>query len=170
MKIKFYNILSFLFNRFCMISLLIYSLDGLGQKINQPLLSKRSIQMLNVNGLQFKDLNKNGNLDPYEDWRLSVDTRVINLLTQMTLEEKIGFMLISTTRMAGDGGFQENAGKIEISSGFNEEDLIQANNIFTRKPLAAPMLSAAGTTKAVLSLHLRHFILRANTSTKNITK
>ena len=170
MKIKFYNILSFLFNRFCMISLLIYSLDGLGQKIIQPLLSKRSIQTLNVNGLQFKDLNKNGNLDPYEDWRLSVDTRVINLLTQMTLEEKIGFMLISTTRMAGDGGFQENAGKIEISSGFNEEDLIQANNIFTRKPLAAPMLSAAGTTKAVLSLHLRHFILRANTSTKNIAE
>jgi len=75
-------------------------------------------------------------------------------------------MLISTTRMAGDNVFQANAPKTEISSGFNEEDLVQPTNMFTRKPLAVPILSAAGTTKAVNQIHQRHFILRANTSAK----
>lgn len=48
--------------------------------------------ILEVDGLQFKDLNKNGVLDPYEDWRLPVDVRVEDLLSQMTLEEKVGQM------------------------------------------------------------------------------
>ena len=34
------------------------------------------------------DLNKNGKLDPYEDSACSVDERVENLLSQMTMEEK----------------------------------------------------------------------------------
>jgi beta-glucosidase len=30
------------------------------------------VKILTVEGLQFKDLNKNGKLDKYEDWRLPV--------------------------------------------------------------------------------------------------
>ena len=102
--------------------------------------------------MQFKNLNKNDELDEYEDWRLPNETRIKDLLSLMTLEEKIGFMLISTTRLVGDYAFQLNAPKAEISSDFNEEDLIQATNMFTRKSLPNPILSAAGTTKAVLTL------------------
>ena len=40
----------------------------------------------------FRDLNKNGRLDPYEDPRRTVDERVEDLLSQMTLEEKAGLM------------------------------------------------------------------------------
>jgi beta-glucosidase len=132
----------------------------------QPSLGHRSAKLLTVNGLQFKDLNKNGKLDKYEDWRLSNEVRINDLISQMTIEEKIGFMIISTTRLAGDFAFQQNAPKAEISSGFNEEDLVQPNNMFTRKPLPTPTMSAAGTTKGVMNFHLRHFILRANTSAK----
>jgi len=135
-----------------------------------PKLGFRSVKTLSVQDQAFKDLNKNGQLDPYEDWRLPVDARVRDLLGRMTLEEKVGFMLISTTRMAGDLAFQPNAPRTTISSGFNEEDLVQANNIFTRKPLPAPMLSAAGTTRGVTGLHLRHFILRANTAPGTIAE
>jgi beta-glucosidase-like glycosyl hydrolase len=39
-----------------------------------------------VNGA--RDLNKDGTTEPYEDWRLPVDTRVSDLLGRMTLEEK----------------------------------------------------------------------------------
>ncbi|MEC3997746.1 discoidin domain-containing protein [Actinacidiphila sp. DG2A-62] len=39
-----------------------------------------------INGA--RDLNKDGTIEPYEDWRLSVDTRVSDLLSRMTLEEK----------------------------------------------------------------------------------
>ncbi|MFN8346903.1 MAG: glycoside hydrolase family 3 N-terminal domain-containing protein [Spirosomataceae bacterium] len=137
------------------------------QKPTQSPLGYRSVKVLKNSGLEFKDLNKNGKLDKYEDWRLPVEVRVKDLLSQMTLEEKVGFMLISTTRMAGDNALQPipNA-KAQITTGFNEEDLVQANNMFTRKPLSEPMLSASGTTKGVTERHLRHFILRANTGAK----
>ncbi|GIG18068.1 hypothetical protein Cme02nite_64000 [Catellatospora methionotrophica] len=39
-----------------------------------------------VNGS--RDLNKNGTIEPYEDWRQPVETRVDDLLGRMTLEEK----------------------------------------------------------------------------------
>lgn len=136
------------------------------QKLVQPTLGKRSIATLKVKNFEFKDLNKNGKLDQYEDWRLPIDVRVKDLVKKMTLEEKIGFMIISTTRLAGDYSFQPNAPKAEISSGFNEEDLMQPINMFTRKPLPVPTMSAAGTTKGIMNFQLRHFILRANTSAK----
>ncbi|WP_116125850.1 glycoside hydrolase family 3 protein [Lewinella sp. IMCC34183] len=127
----------------------------------QPRLGYRSASLLNVDGRQFKDLNRNGTLDPYEDWRLPAEARSRDLLDRMTLEEKAGFMLISTTRMENDAGFGPGNGQ-PIASGFNEEDAVTETNIFTRKPLDAPMMSSAGTTRAVTEFHGRHFILRAN--------
>jgi len=47
---------------------------------------------LYADGMAFRDLNKNGILDPYEDRRLSVEIRVEDLINQMTLEEKAGLM------------------------------------------------------------------------------
>jgi len=44
------------------------------------------------NGYQFRDLNKNGKLDIYEDSRQPVENRVDDLLSQMTLEEKAGLL------------------------------------------------------------------------------
>ncbi len=46
--------------------------------------------ILDVDGLKFKDMNDNGKLDKYEDWRLDLDERVWDLIGQMTLEEKAG--------------------------------------------------------------------------------
>lgn len=140
--------------------------QAVAQTNTQPDLGYRSVKLIKKNGLTFKDLNKNGKLDKYEDWRLPVDTRIQDLIAQMSIEEKVGFMLISSTRLAGDWSFQPNAPKSEITSGFNEEDLIQPINMFTRKPLPVPNMGAAGTTKGVTQFHLRHFILRANTSAK----
>jgi beta-glucosidase len=139
-------------------------------KTDQPQVSSRSVEILNIDGLQFKDLNKNKKLDKYEDWRLPTDARIQDLISQMTIEEKIGFMLISTTRLKGDWSFEQNAPKEEITSAFNEKDLVQNMNMFSKKPLPYPMLSAAGTTKGVTQNHLRHFILRANTATKTVAE
>ncbi|MFV5689324.1 glycoside hydrolase family 3 protein [Flavobacterium sp. ZT3R25] len=136
----------------------------------QPKLGNQGVQIIKSQGFEFKDLNKNGKLDQYEDWRLPNETRVKDLISQMTLEEKIGFMLISTTRMEGDYAFQQDAPKVEIKSGFNEEDLVQNINMFSKKPLPVPVMSAVGTTKAVTQYNLRHFILRANTNAKNMAE
>ena len=53
------------------------------------------IKILTVDGLAFKDLNKNGKLDKYEDWRLSVDERAKDLAAQMSVEQIAGLMLYS---------------------------------------------------------------------------
>ena len=136
----------------------------------QPQLGYRSANILEQDGLKFKDLNKNGQLDKYEDWRLSPEERSQDLLGQMSLEQKAGFMLISTTRMENDWAFQRHEPTGPISSGFNEEDMVMNVNIFTRKPLPFPNMGAAGTTRAVTEFHERHFILRANTSAKLIAE
>lgn len=60
--------------------------------VEQPEIEARVAPVLEIDGLKFKDLNKNGVLDPYEDWRLPVDVRVEDLLSKMTLEEKVGQM------------------------------------------------------------------------------
>lgn len=44
----------------------------------------------------FRDLNANGSVDPYEDWRLSPEKRAADLLSRMTLEEKAGLMHITS--------------------------------------------------------------------------
>lgn len=134
--------------------------------VKQPVLRSRTVKLLTVNGLQFKDLNKNGKLDKYEDWRLSGEERSKDLLTKMSLEEKVGFMLISTTRLKNDWSFEAPKTNDPVTSDFNEEDLVTAVNMFTRKPLPVPIMTAAGTTKAVTRFHLRHFILRVNTGAR----
>ncbi len=53
------------------------------------------VKILTVNGLAFKDLNKNGKLDKYEDWRLSAEERAKDLASKMTVEQIAGLMLYS---------------------------------------------------------------------------
>jgi beta-glucosidase len=133
----------------------------------QPVLGHRSVQLITADGLQFKDLNKNGKLDKYEDWRLPNEARANDLVEKMSVEEKVGFMLISTTRLKNDGSAMgANRSKDSVSSDFNEEDQVQNTNMFTRKPLPTAMMMSAGTTKGVKEFHLRHFIFRANVSAK----
>ncbi|MEY3631493.1 MAG: hypothetical protein RL408_1047 [Bacteroidota bacterium] len=155
-----------------LIALLFASSSLLAQ--TQPVIVAMKTPTLRVGKLSFKDLNKNNKLDKYEDWRLPVDVRIKDLVSQMTVEEKLGFMLISTTRMGGDqvfaNGVQGGGPRTPITEGFNEEDLVQTTNMFTRKPLGAPNMSAAGTTKGVTQYHLRHFILRANASPEIMAK
>ena len=43
--------------------------------------------ILDVDGLKFKDLNKNGTLDVYEDWRAPMADRIADLYSQMTVAE-----------------------------------------------------------------------------------
>ncbi|MEQ8530651.1 MAG: glycoside hydrolase family 3 N-terminal domain-containing protein, partial [Imperialibacter sp.] len=132
----------------------------------QPVLGYRSASILKIDDLDFKDLNRNGKLDPYEDWRLSDEARSKDLVSKMTLEEKAGFMLISTTRLENDWSFSRHEPTGPITSGFNEEDMVSDVNMFTRKSLPFPNMGSAGTTKAVTQFHERHFIVRASPPAK----
>ena len=63
----------------------------------QPRLEARTKTIIEADGLKFKDLNGNGQLDVYEDWRQDVDARVDDLLSQMTLDEEIGLLWHAST-------------------------------------------------------------------------
>lgn len=53
------------------------------------------VKILTVDGFAFKDLNRNGKLDKYEDWRLSTEERAKDLASQLSLDEIAGLMLYS---------------------------------------------------------------------------
>ena len=54
------------------------------------------VKILEVDGFAFKDLNRNGKLDKYEDWRLPSAERAKDLASQLSLEEIAGLMLYSS--------------------------------------------------------------------------
>ena len=51
---------------------------------------KPEVKTLDIDGMSFRDLNKNNELDQYEDYRINNAQRVEDLISQMTLEEKVG--------------------------------------------------------------------------------
>ena len=58
-------------------------------------------------GYKYRDLNKNSLLDPYEDVRQPLESRVADLMQQMTLQEKAGVMFITMIGMNDDGTAME---------------------------------------------------------------
>lgn len=65
-------------------------------------------------GFAYRDLNKNGRLDPYEDPRLPIEERVEDLLGQLTLEEKAGLLFHQMIGMNLDGTLNEGGGGIPL--------------------------------------------------------
>ena len=74
----------------------------------QPALQARVKEIIEVDGYQFKDLNDNGELDAYEDWRLSPEERAENLLSLMTAEQKAAQMVHLTLVTKKDSWFSKN--------------------------------------------------------------
>ena len=63
--------------------------------------------VLSIDGHDFRDLNKNGKLDAYEDYRVNIEDRITNLIGQMSLEEKAGTMFITMAAMNSNGDLSE---------------------------------------------------------------
>lgn len=111
----------------------------------QPVIGARVVNVLQINGLLFKDLNKNGKLDVYEDWRRSLDERVNDLVAQMTVEEKAGLM-VGPSLPAGPNGSPS-------------EQAVWGQNPFNPGPV---QLTSPATTDGVLRRNIRQFINREN--------
>ena len=103
------------------------------------------VEVLRVDGFLFRDLNKNGRLDPYEDWRRPVAERVDDLVSQMTVEEKAGLMVGPSLAM-GPGG------------------TVREEPVFGVNPFAGgpPAMVSPGTTDAITKRHIVQFIDREN--------
>jgi beta-glucosidase len=92
------------------------------------------VTILVVDQLPFKDLNKNGSLDPYEDWRLSVEERAQDLASKMSEEHIAGLMLYSGHQNvpAGSAGYFRGTynGKTFEESGAKASDLTDQQKKF----------------------------------------
>jgi beta-glucosidase len=120
----------------------------------QPRVESRKAPTLTVDKLTFRDLNKNGKLDKYEDWRLPVDARVADLIAQMTIEEKAGLMVhASLMGFTGPGGVVLDApaaGGAGLPPGIN---LRQGN----AEPMDRPSPS-----ELILKRNVRYILVRPN--------
>lgn len=96
-----------------------YYIEAEGSRPRLSAVSKE--KFMQVDGEWFKDMNGNGALDAYEDWRLTSEERTADLLTRMTLQQKAGTLAfggiggkngITVTKFGGngpDGGMNANA-------------------------------------------------------------
>ncbi|GAB2535146.1 glycoside hydrolase family 3 protein [Spirosoma aerophilum] len=95
------------------------------------------VKLVTDKGFAFKDLNKNGKLDKYEDWRLPADVRAKDLASKMTVEQIAGLMLYSKHQpipAAAGGPFAGTYnGKIFAQSGAKVSDLSDQQREFLTK-------------------------------------
>lgn len=95
------------------------------------------VAIIEKEGHFFKDLNKDGKIDKYEDWRLSPDERAKDLASKMTIEQIAGLMLYSRHQAipAGSKGWFAGSygGKPFEESGANPWDLTDEQIEFLSK-------------------------------------
>ena len=97
------------------------SFSVFGQQLE---LGTENLDLLQTDDFFFKDHNKNGTLDLYEDWRLSAQERAEHLVSVMTIEEKAGAMLHGTLPI--DQSENSNALNYDLVLA---EELVQDRNI-----------------------------------------
>lgn len=94
------------------------------------------VKLIEEDGYVFKDLNHNGKLDKYEDWRLNFDERARDLAAQLSDEEIAGLMLYSVHQQIpalqeGYGASTYN-GKPFSESGAKPSDLSDSQKKFLK--------------------------------------
>lgn len=117
-----------------------FSKTGPENAAKKKMLDKAAI--LKIDGNEFRDLNRNGELDPYEDLRQPIDARVADLLSQMTIEEKAGMMIYPFHPMGENG---------EVVSPMN-------------------MMAMVTPYNGIINQHINHFALMNADSPENMAK
>ncbi|MDD6616372.1 MAG: glycoside hydrolase family 3 N-terminal domain-containing protein [Lachnospiraceae bacterium] len=64
-----------------------------------PVIGTADAPVIEEDGFIFKDLERTGELIPYEDWRLDDDTRAKDLASRLSIEEIAGLMMYSPHQM-----------------------------------------------------------------------
>jgi len=103
------------------------------------------VKTLTLDGFTFRDLDKNGKLDIYEDSRRQYTERVNDLLSRMTLEEKAGSMFMPPVSMKKDGSISEKP---------------SLNDVFS--------LMAKGTSGMLFLKDINHFNIFSGTTKRNM--
>jgi beta-glucosidase len=128
-----------------LIGILWISISGNKTAKRYMALAGPEVKTLIIDSLTFRDLNKNGKMDIYEDSRRLVDERINDLLSQMNIEEKAGSMFIPPVSMKKDGSISEKPSLSDVFS-----------------------LMTAGTSKMLFGMHINHFNIFTGTHKKGM--
>lgn len=115
----------------------------------EPVIGATAKNILEVDGKYFKDSNGNGKLDVYEDWREDAETRAADLVSQMTVDDKIGMMFNNSRGMGINSSVKDKTGLLDETEKINDTSIFGTT-------------STLGTIDTIEKLGLRHFILRQN--------
>ena len=123
------------------------SVSGKRTAEKSRILAGPEVKTLTVDGVTFRDLNKNKKLDIYEDPLHSVDERVNDILGQMNIEEKAGLMFIPPVSMNKDGSISEKPSLSDIFS-----------------------FMVPGTSEMLFSKHINHFNIFLGTGSREMAE
>lgn len=130
-----------------------------------PTVSVTYVGVIKIGEQYFRDSNNNKELDPFEDWRLSTDERVADLLGKMTQDQRIGLLrnALVCSPQAGKAEDAYNAdGSVKLEALLDmggEEDGDAAAN-----PMAA--MGKPYPASAVLEAYTRSGVIRKDTDTE----
>lgn len=120
-------------------------------------------KLIRQDGFAFKDLNGNGSLEPYEDWRLPAEARAADLASRLSKEEIAGLMLYSAHQSVSSGpspfgkAFAGTyGGKSLEESGAEVSDLTDQQIAFLRDDHLRHVLIAAVDSAAVAARWNNH--------------
>lgn len=119
---------------------------------NGPVIGVTVKPVIEQDGLFFKDLNGDGFLHVYKDWRRSPWERAKALAAELSADEKIGLLFVNSWKM---GIFQEDKSKVDETGLLNEEIVEKDESIFNVE-------KSYGTTYTLKDMGIRHLILRQN--------
>ncbi|GAA3914926.1 glycoside hydrolase family 3 protein [Microbacterium invictum] len=153
---------------------------------SQPAIRSHRKPILEVDGLEFRDLDGDGALTPYEDWRLAPRERARDLTGRLSAAQKAGLMIIGSHYMAGSPWVAEHGGMPDLradpsvlvrrpapdetGSFLRAEDGYARHQMITGEPLDAPRLHASSSRGAVHDRHQRRFIVRDNPSAGDLAR
>ena len=136
-----------------------------------PVISTVRRNIIEKDGLYFKDLDNSGVLKPFDDWRLPASERAAALADALSTEEKLGQLFVSDWRMGKDSGtlnpMQKRMGMVAPEPKTDETGLLDEAEIRGKTIFGEQYLP--GTTVLLKEWWARHLILRANPSVTEMT-
>ena len=108
------------------------------------------IRILVKGGRAFKDHDRDGKLDRYEDWRLSPEERARDLTQDLTVEEIAGLMQCSHMQALPGTNANHYGGKVFSKSNALPSDLTDEQKVFLDKDKVKSVLMAGAESKEVI--------------------
>lgn len=153
---------------------------------DHPSIESRRKAVLTVDGCRFRDLNGDGELTPYEDWRLTPHRRAADLCSRLSVSQKAGLMIIGSQYMAGSPWVADDGGLPDLRSDpsmlaripepddsgsfLRKDDGYARTQMMTGEPLSEPRLHASSARGAILERHQRRFIVRDNPAAGDLAR